>query len=827
MASLQPSRLIFKCVCYILLIAMVYGQGCPPCNCTYDHHQVYVNCSNQNLTSVPKGLPTSTTMLFLNGNNIKTIGPKTFSTMRNLQYLYIERNSLVSLHELAFHGLDNLVNLSLKLNDLKLNSKTYKTNLFKPLHKLQVLNIQFNQMTTWPGDDSQRIAYPDVSFQHLSRLTHLYIDGRPTDFGPGFAKLFKLSLLAFTPYTNYCKLTLQNSTFINVPHVEYLYMTYCQIRDAEQLTFSPFYRIHTLDVSQNWELGFPEFAKATYGLRDSTIQILKMNHISPLSGSCYQLRRNDFVHLKNTSLRELHLSGNGFIDFEKGTILNFPETLKVLVARWNRFYEGPYIEELTQVKSLQYLDVSHLKLLRPTFSFHRYDPVSHVSNGGFPFPPNLQVLKLSFCCMGLYFPNTEKVLKNDLRSISINGNLISFVGGPVRGFEKVEHFDFSDNKMERLDSSFFTFSNRVKYLNLSNNFLGNMIDKDDKGDTFSQLIKLTDLDMSRNRIKYLPKAVFKNLTNIHYLRINSNSIRTIDAQIKHLSHLKLFDVSHNSLLKIPVNILQELDTLSHVSVRLRGNPLTCICSSLESLHWMNRLADNIEDMESITCLMKNGKINFRNLDSIITSLEKECHSSVLTTVMTMSITLIIMVGIGLGAGYRHRWKLKYLYYVGRRKYRELENTDQDDQEYQYDAFVSYADTDRCLVIEGMISELEDKAGLRLCIHHRDFLPGEVIASNIVNAIQNSRKTLIVLSPAFLKSHWCDFEYNMARMEGVSRRQNIVLVVLYEPVDMKDLPKDMAVMLSTNCYLEYNTDVYGSVVFWNSLRESITTVNKID
>ncbi|XP_071083095.1 toll-like receptor 4 [Haliotis cracherodii] len=827
MANLQPSRLIFKWVCYILLTAMVYVQGCPPCNCTYDHHQVYVNCSNQKLTSVPKDLPTSTTMLFLNGNNIKTIGPKAFSTMRNLQYLYIERNSLVSLHELAFHGLDNLVNLSLKLNDLKLNSKTYKTNLFKPLHKLQVLNIQFNQMTTWPGDHSERIAYPDASFQHLSQLTHLYIDGRPTDFGPGFAKLFKLSLLAFTPYTTYCKLTLQNSTFINVPRLEYLYMTYCQINGAEPLTFSPFYRIHTIDVSQNWELGFPEFAKATYGLRDSTIQILKMNGISPLSGSCYQLRRNDFVHLKNTSLRELHISGNGLIDFEKGTVLNLPETLEILVARWNRFYLGPYLLEMSQAKSLRILDISHMEILESA-DVRQDNPSSSVSApSNFPFPPNLQVLKFSFCCLRYRIFGGD-VMKNDLRSISLNGNLYTSVRGPVNGFENVEHFDFSDNILEWLDSSFFAIGNRVKYLNLSKNFLGNMIDEDDKGDTFSQVLKLTDLDISQNRINYLPKAVFRNLTNIQYLRINNNSIRTIDAQIKHLSHLKLFDVSHNGLLKMPVNILQELDTLSHVSVRLRGNPLTCMCSSLESLRWMKRLADNIEDMESMTCLMKNGKMNnLRNLDSIIIILDKECRSNGLTTVMTMSILLIIMVGIGLGAGYRHRWKLKYLYYVGRRKYRELENTDQDDQEYQYDAFVSYADKDRCLVIEGMISELEDKAGLRLCIHHRDFLPGEVIASNIVNAIQNSRKTLIVLSPAFLKSHWCDFEYNMARMEGVSRRQNIVLVVLYEPVDMKDLPKDMAVMLSTNCYLEYNTDVYGSVVFWNSLCESITTVNKVD
>ncbi|XP_046569176.1 toll-like receptor 4 [Haliotis rubra] len=823
MANLQHSRLIFTCAFDILLAAMISGQSCSPCNCTFDHHQVYVNCSNLNLTKVPKGLPISTTVLFLNGNNIKTIGSKVFSTMRNLQYLYLESNNLNSLHELAFHGLNNLVNLSLKDNDLKLDSKTYKTNLFKPLHKLQVLNIQFNQLTAWPGDDSGHEAYPDATFQYLSGLTHLYIDGRPAGFGPGFAKLMKLSLLAFTPYTNYCKLTLQNSTFVNVPHVEYLYMSYCQIRETEPSAFSPFHRIHTIDVSENWDLGFPEFVKATYGLRDSPLQILKMNHITELSQSCYRLRVNDFVHLKNTSLRELDISGNGLIDFEKGTMLNLPVTLEVLNARWNRFYQGPYLSEMTQLKALRVLDVSHQKILQHAGAHSSQGRGSFLYN----LPPNLQVLKVSYCCLRITLIS-GKLKKNDLRTISLNGILISSVTGVVDGFQKVEHFDFSDNIMELFHSSYFNINNSLRHLNLSKNFLGNAIDADEKGDAFSYIVNLTDLDISQNRISYLPEAIFRNLTNIQFLRINNNSIRTINAQLKHLSHLKLFDVRHNHLLEMSVKTLQQLDKLSHVSVRLRGNPLNCICSSLESLRWMKRVADKVEDLDSLTCLTKNGMVNsFRNLDSIITSLEKECSSSVLTSVLTVSSLFITMVGIGLGAGYRHRWKLKYLYFVGRRKYRELETTDQDGQVYEYDAFVSYADTDRCLVIESMISELEDKGGLRLCIHHRDFLPGEVIASNIVNAIQNSRKTLIVLSPSFLKSHWCDFEYNMAQMEGITRRQNIVLVVLYQHVDMKHLPKDMAVMLSNNCYLEYNTDVYGSVVFWDRLRESITTVNRME
>jgi hypothetical protein len=43
--------------------------------------------------------------------------------------------------------------------------------------------------------------------------------------------------------------------------------------------------------------------------------------------------------------------------------------------------------------------------------------------------------------------------------------------------------------------------------------------------------------------------------------------------------------------------------------------------------------------------------------------------------------------------------------------------------YTYDAFVSYADEELRFVKYQMIEELEKKAGLSLCIHHRDYIPG--------------------------------------------------------------------------------------------------------
>jgi toll-like receptor 13 len=70
--------------------------------------------------------------------------------------------------------------------------------------------------------------------------------------------------------------------------------------------------------------------------------------------------------------------------------------------------------------------------------------------------------------------------------------------------------------------------------------------------------------------------------------------------------------------------------------------------------------------------------------------------------------------------------------------------------YTYDAFVSYNESDRDLVYDHLVPHLESGADLRLCLHHRDFAPGRTIFENIVDALENSRSCVIVLSKEYAK-----------------------------------------------------------------------------
>ena len=45
---------------------------------------------------------------------------------------------------------------------------------------------------------------------------------------------------------------------------------------------------------------------------------------------------------------------------------------------------------------------------------------------------------------------------------------------------------------------------------------------------------------------------------------------------------------------------------------------------------------------------------------------------------------------------------------------------------------------------------------------RNWLAGRSIARNIIDSIEKSRKTVLVLSNAFARSYWCELEMSMAQ-----------------------------------------------------------------
>ena len=72
-------------------------------------------------------------------------------------------------------------------------------------------------------------------------------------------------------------------------------------------------------------------------------------------------------------------------------------------------------------------------------------------------------------------------------------------------------------------------------------------------------------------------------------------------------------------------------------------------------------------------------------------------------------------------------------------------------------FVCYAKEDMDWVSDQLMEELEEKRGLRLCIHERDFVPGKNIVDNISDCVEgkNNETSLLIVGrvPIYLSGSY--------------------------------------------------------------------------
>ena len=102
----------------------------------------------------------------------------------------------------------------------------------------------------------------------------------------------------------------------------------------------------------------------------------------------------------------------------------------------------------------------------------------------------------------------------------------------------------------------------------------------------------------------------------------------------------------------------------------------------------------------------------------------------------------------------------------------------------YDVFISYSDDDGEWVRDWLLPRLEG-AGLRVCIDFRDFEVGVPSLVNMEQAAKRSRKTLLVLTPNWVKSEWTNFEALLVQTSDPIGLRRRILPLMLEPCELPD------------------------------------------
>ncbi|XP_064616274.1 toll-like receptor 4 [Liolophura sinensis] len=818
-----------------------------PCSCSVLlDDKVSVNCSHRNLKSVPKNIPENVIELILDNNRMENIAVGSFAKFSSLQTLDLSYNLISHIVSGTFNGLHQLKTLRLDGNPLKLSNQTFPDDVFDHLYSLVSLNLKSDSYVK--GSD---IQYPDVALAKLSSLETLLISGLSNKtFGEGVRNMTSLQTLdlSWTPSFRF----ISRNTFVNFNNLtlKNLLLSHCDLRWIHKEAFTHLANIDTIDYSYNKNLEIKGVGMSFYGLQNTTIRkiVMRRVHQPPFYSV---VTKEDVQYLKNTNLEELHVDNNTIGQVEDGVLLLLPLSLQTIRISWNNIQSNNrQVLRLLRFRNATEIDASYQEIIQPNLgrgsrsAFNRYKVFNYTSsqisnsqvrtilhdhavrqNGHIPFnvPPYLWMVncsntyKLRFTIPLLEFTNSS------LSHLYLAYNLLDTWIGPVKGLNNLRHLDLTGNNCYNVSETFFSYGTNLETLFIGENRFG----KDFSDNTFYNLTKLIRLDMNDNQLESVGPNLFARLTSLTYLNLSKNYLSNWTGTISSLVKLTDLDLSNNKLKTLPRSLCRDLDTIQHFSniqVDIQGNQLQCICDTEYFIEWLTQTKVHIRNLNSTSCTLANGTVlSLADGTSILNHLQGHCRSyTVLIGGLCACLALFLTVVL-VGIVRRHRWKLRYLFYMAtnwrkRTGYQRLDTAEENP--FGYDAFVSYEDSDRTFIREQVIPRLERDAGLKLCIDKRDFIPGLYVTDNILHAIQNSRKTVIFLSPKFLKSKWCVYEMNMARMEGIHSGRDVLVMVLTEKIPTSQLSAEMIDIIRNQTYIELTNNVYGEALFWERLVSAI-------
>ena len=314
-------------------------------------------------------------------------------------------------------------------------------------------------------------------------------------------------------------------------------------------------------------------------------------------------------------------------------------------------------------------------------------------------------------------------------------------------------------------------------------------------DARTYLNNLRVLDVSKNKIDKICPQILRDLGNLVELNLTQNHLKRIPRAIKQMTNLAKLDLSNNQLQRLPKSI-QKLAKLEKIDIT--RNRLRCDCDTFWMVGWLAVNLSRVEKPESLVCA--SGKCKGMHLIEI-TQDDVGCYDPLKHALigLGMTATLAIMLAIVIC---RYRGHIK-LWLFTRFGFHPWDRVKENLQEKNYDAFIAFCHDDDEWVFDTLRPKLEDEHGFHLCIHDRDFVPGAAITENIITAIESSRRVILVLTPNFVESKWCEYEFQLAHVRSVKEEKNFLIIAVLEEVDQENLDKALKLYMETNTYLKFD------------------------
>ncbi|XP_059165432.1 toll-like receptor Tollo [Physella acuta] len=825
-----------------------------------------------NITTLERGTfqnHSSLTFLNVSRNSIGSLPEMLFPANNSLIALDISSNLLREVDECALRGLAKLLYLDLSNNLLEM----LPSKVFSDLVSLQFLYLQGNKLTSIPVMSAMTnliilnvsyndlISLTDVDLQGLAKLQILHANNNRLQFvtpyfaanSPILASLWLQNNLisevgTMGQHPSLYELRLDNnsltdfnrgSPFIDMKNLNYLFLDSNQLQSIRPHWFPP--TLQALSIGRNYFLQF-------YSTSFINLPQLKAVDLSNNLGSNALLIPSYAVNTfkDNNPKPTFDMSNNVFFCTCEMAYLKVIAEDGYRTIVFQRFYPQfinlkfsyCYTEyERAQLRPFNDVPLSDFtcKYTERFCDFGCNCCPDSECDCALTCPENCSCYVAGSGFAKTYFHihcgNRNLTAVPDgipprATSVYLDGNLLDTVRyADLNHLRKTEILWLNGSSVSSIEDFAFNNMSSLIQLHLDNNMLTQI-----SNETFGPLNKLTHLYLHNNRITSITYDAFSGLTSLETLTLHGN-------------RLLFLDLKRGAAL---------------IAVTLSGNPWLCPCSNLSSgviSVIRNVFSDAVQDGSRLACCLPelvapgyvhtnssqhrnqsdDPDISFPNrkcfylssfessvdcrsnitwlpsTDTSVASTPAHVIALIVTAVCLLAVLTLAVVGL-IKRRELQAWtfvKLGVRVYDQKAKYDKL-----DAGTKQFDAFISYSSMDTEFVARTLVPGLEDKR-YRLCVHYRDFPVGRNITDTIVRAIEESSRTILVLSSNFLHSEWCRFEFQTAHYHILREGTHRLIIVLLGDIPEEELDPDLKVQMKSKTYLKFN-DPW----FWEKLYFSL-------
>ena len=760
--------------------------------------------------------------LYLNDNDFHELPHNSICIIKQLAYLYVTGNKLTKLSfppcymnishlgilDLSGYPIEEIhkedfVNLRyspigiLRLSNCKL--KRLQEDVFAHMRRLSSINLSGNKFETFPED----------IFKNLTSLLHLYVSHNRlhifvpewtvnsiVEFNIGGNHITSLNFANTQSLSKVKELTLDTNRLVNLSSriftniglysVENLSLKQCSLRYINPHAFQNLTRLKTLRLTDN-PLTAAVLQQAFMGLPITSLQKLVLDTLH-----LKDINNNTFVHLAGSNVTEIVLDHSGITKIPPALFSNFLE-LKTLSLKRNKIMivDGYCFLSLTKLNKL-WLDSNNLVYCINPLRTGLTSNLTELHMSG-----NLIKRVDPECIDGLdelremYLDNNKLgssgLLKysftgRDIKSIEFSHNRLTVLANDtLNNMTSLLALSLSHNDINEVETGCFHGLTSLLTLHLASNpELGKNIDN--LQIALSSVPELRTLVLSSCGIARLPVSLLHTVNKSQILYLSNNAIISWEPEI-FVNQRNLFSLHlrRNKILAINSTSVEHLPALREIY--LDFNPFSCSCNIREFRDWIFSgrfyVDINVYDKKSYACALPP---NVKGVSLIDVNLGFRVCGPINEIIGgSVGVFVLVFVIVASVIMYRYRWYIRYGCFLVRGRLRQRRNQERL-VECTFDAFVSYNHGDQRWVIEHLLPELEYRGNIRLCLHDRDWLAGPDVADNIIDSIENSHKTILILSNHFAQSQWCELEMSMAQHKLLTSQKDVLVLVLKDPID---------------------------------------------